>query len=50
MKGAIVFQVELEVGKRCKFNVVMCKNKNLVFKCVIDLCPELGAFAKFMRS
>ena len=32
MKDAVALQIELETGIRCKFNVAMFKNKNLILK------------------
>ena len=32
MKDAVALQIELELYNRCKFNVAVFKNKNLVLK------------------
>ena len=53
MKDAVSLQIELELDHRGKFNVEVFKIKIWFWSGVsgmIDLCPELGAFAKFIHS
>ena len=53
MKDAVALQIELELNHRCKFNMEVFKIKFWFLSGVsgeIDLCPKLGAFAKFIRS